>query len=139
MPAPRSSPKGERQIHGQGGKQQQVRPKRRTCQQDFSDYEQYMSLNELPVLTKQGVSCALRDYTDQIQHRPGEPYRGTASSCLQSQGNAADLPPPYVERIENDSVARKASPVPSDRERAAVKENQAGMYDGDRGTDDGRP
>lgn len=86
-----------------------------------------MPLSELPVLTKQGVGCSLRDYTDQIQHQPTEPNEATAVSRSQSRGNASDLPPPYVERIEDDSVAMKASPVPSERERATVKETQNGM------------
>jgi hypothetical protein len=147
MPAPRSSSRGERQVHGQGGKQQQLRGKRRTCHHDFAEYEQYseslsegisaylsdprpclVPLSELPVLTRQGVSCSLRHYTDRIQQQSTEPYGGTSTSCSQSQGNGTDLPPPYVERIEDDSVAMKVSPVPSDTERATVKENQNGVY-----------
>jgi hypothetical protein len=84
-------------------------------------------LNELPVLTKQGVGCSLRDYMEGRHHGRTEHHDAVASSSP-VQSTSADLPPPYVERIENDPVAIKASPASSDREGAA-KENQSSKQD----------
>lgn len=134
MPAPRSS---SRPIPGQGGRQSEQAPKCRTYYQDFSECGQYsepsrtsyrcelldfhvcaVPLHELPVLTKQGVGCSLRDFMEQANRTEREEAE---ASCSQVQDSSVDLPPPYVERVENDPVAIKVWPVSSDRDQVAKK------------------
>lgn len=152
MSSSRSTVQGKRQIHQQGGKQYMSRS-RRLHSEDFEEYEQYsksqwidppggsklvfivklhtVPLDELPVLTKQGIRCSLRDYTEGIRHERAGAQRPGLATLPQFHGNPTDVPPPpYVECVENDISARKdASPVPSirrNRDHGSAKKDQNG-------------
>ena len=84
-----------------------------------------MPLEDIPVLTKQGVSCSLAEYRHHLRQkgRQSEPLGKTFNSTGVSIPCLDALPPPYVERLEDDPFSKSNA---SQQERSEVDAVRSG-------------